>query len=341
MKILVMRFLGLGDVACIGIPALRLLRKQYPSSDFGFLTYATGGEIIALEKGLIDRITLPRDSWPDNLWEAVRAFCQIARQVIKYEYDIIYNFDTWFMPCFLARMLKDSGIDVRGNFIKMEAQEFLKQTSAGSINSEYVKSPKQFMDSTFLCMSDWYDGPWWERFANHGPYPHFYLNHCCGFDGELDMYFNIPPNESLLNQAKDRMIIALAPNARTRNRYYPFTKALKQGLEQHGYLVWQGFDGSIPLIQTLEQLRASSLVISVASAPQWLAAMVGCPAFIIPGPVPPEVLCPEVTVPKFLECQYCLQEECIVDRNYACMEVSPESIIKRVNTYLRSDSKKE
>jgi len=48
MKILVIRMMGLGDVASILIPAVKLIRAQNPSAKISVLTYQAGVELMEI-----------------------------------------------------------------------------------------------------------------------------------------------------------------------------------------------------------------------------------------------------------------------------------------------------
>ncbi len=328
-----MRLLGFGDVACIGLAGLRLLKKKYPEAVFSFLTYGAGREIVEFEPDLQDLITLPAGEWPDNLSDAIHPFTKLAEKVISGAYDLIYNFDTWFMPCFMARMLSDSGVRVKGNITKLPATEIVKKLYNNELDSQYVKYPSTFMDSSFPGMDVWNTKPWWRLEKNPPSYPNFFLNKCCGLDGEIDMRVDVFSDVEIIKEAAGKKIIAVATDSRTKNRVYPFLVELLDMLKKNEYYVWTGFDGSSSVKKTLEKLKASDMIISVASAPQWLAAMVGCPVLMIPGPVPPELLDAEINVEKFLPCQYCIQEKCIANKNYACMKVRPETILLLLDNY--------
>jgi len=318
--------LGLGDVFCIGIPALRLLRKQWPDAQFGFLTFASGGEAIALEPGLDDVIVLPKGGWPNDILPAIGAFAALAEKIVAARYNVVYNLDTWFMPCFMARLLKDAGMDLRGNFTRCSVRDLAHRAATGTLLADDVRFPVRYMDSTFPNMPAWHSGPWWQTHPGAGAYPSFYINHCCGINGTVDGRLDVPPDLAFREQAGGRRIIALAPHSRTQNRKYPFSEDVRALLEKHGFMTWVGFDGSIPLRDTIARLKVTDLLVSVASSPQWMAAAAGCPVLMIPGPVPPEVLGADVTAPRQLPCQYCMQEDCIEDLQFKCMRVPPDVV---------------
>lgn len=291
-KILLIRMLGFGDVTCIGIPALRHLRQKFPDAELHMLTYAAGEEVIKLAMPDVKVYALKKGEWPEDIVGAMQVFMGLAEDILGEEYSQIINLDTWFMPCFLARFLKDAGEPVSGNTISLSITELVDGLQNQTLSPDYVNFPSQYMQSSWLSMAQWHT-PWWE----HGTppelgYPEFYLRRCCGFgDIAMDMQINIPADEYLLSQQQP--IVALNTQARTQERCYPYTSELVSLLEAEGVLVWQGFDGSEPLSRTLAKLKASQLLVTVPSAPQWLATTVNTPSLVITGHVDPRTLMPD------------------------------------------------
>lgn len=293
-NILIIRMLGLGDVTCIGIPAIRHVKKKFPQANITVLTFAAGADVIALAEPDVAIIKLEKDRWPDNIIQAMEQFLILAEQIIGREFHQIINLDTWFMPCFLARFLKDAGEPVQGNFMSIKVDELIQQLHLQTLQHEYVHDPANYIDSTFFSMSRWHS-PWWEigSIPDYG-YPEFYLRHCCGFnDIEMDMRVNVDKSHTLEKKAGTKKIIALATDARTEERNYPYGKVLQRLLEKAGFYVWSRFDGSQSMRKTLSMLRSSDLLITVPSAPQWLATAVDCPSLVIVGDVDPRTLMPD------------------------------------------------
>ena len=294
MKILLIRMLGLGDVTCIGIPAIRHLKKKFPEAEITVLTYAAGEDIIALAEPDVKLMVMPKGDWPDNIIHAMEKFLMLAERIIGEEFQEIFNLDTWFMPCFLARFLKDAGEPVEGNFMSITVDDLITQLHLQTLQHDYVHNPANYMDSTFFAMARWHT-PWWEfgNLPDYG-YPEFYLRHCCGFnDIQMDMKIEVDVNPSLRKIRKKQKVIAMATEARTAERHYPHDKELKRNLEKAGFHVWTGFDGSIPMRKTLSKLKATDLLVTVPSAPQWLATTVECPSLIILGDVDGRTLMPD------------------------------------------------
>ena len=293
-KILLIRMLGLGDVTCIGIPALRHYQKMHPNAEMHFLTYAAGEEIIKLADPDIEVHALKKGFWPENLLQAMETFLGLAETIIGQGYTKIVNLDTWFMPCFLAKFLKDAGEPVEGNLMGVSVQELLNQFQNQTLQPEYVNDPAAYIQSSWFGMHRWHT-PWWQgEFIPDNGYPEFYLKSCCGFsDIDMDWHVNVDADKHFEEIRKEKKVIALAMDARTKERNYPYADQLKSLLTQEGYFVWTGFDGSESMKQTLAQLKASDLLVTVPSAPQWLATTVSCPCLVVCGDVDPRTLMPD------------------------------------------------
>ena len=293
-KILLIRMLGLGDVTCIGIPAIRYFKNKFPDAEITVLTYAVGKELLELAEPDIRVQSLEKGGWPDDFLPAIEAFLGLAEKIIGESYTQIVNLDTWFMPCFLARFLKDVGETVSGNYLSISLQEIIDGFQNQTLKPEYVNDPSEYIESTFMAMPRWHS-PWWEFGTppDYG-YPEFYLRSCCGFsDIDMDMEINVPMNERLNKMRSRKKVIALATDARTEERNYPFGDKLEALLKKEGFEVWTGFDGSQSMRKTLSKLKATDLLITVPSAPQWLATTVGCPSLVISGEVDPRTLMPD------------------------------------------------
>ncbi|WP_438864907.1 glycosyltransferase family 9 protein [Neptunicella sp.] len=291
-QILLIRMLGLGDVTCIGIPAIRYFKQRFPDAKISFLTFAAGQDIIRLAEPDVEVLAL--EQWPENIVPAMEAFLGLAEDIVGVGYDQIVNLDTWFMPCFMSRFLKDAGEPVLGNVMNISVQDLIEQFQNQTLKPEYVNDPAAYMDSSFMGMSRWHT-PWWESaFLPDNGYPEFYLRSCCSFDQlEMNWQIDVKADHQLKKIAKKKKVIALAPHARTAERHYPHGDKLKTLLEQAGFHVWTGFDGRVSMRQTLAQLKSSHLLVTAPSAPQWLAATVGCPSLVICGDVDPRTLMPD------------------------------------------------
>jgi hypothetical protein len=293
-KILVIRMLGLGDVTCIGVSGVRYLKKKYPNAEIHMLTYAAGFDVMALAEPEIKTFGLQQGEWPEDMIQAMESFLGLAETIIGEAYDRIINLDTWFMPCFLARFLKDAGEPVTGNFIGMSIADLIDQYQNQTLQPTFVNDPSHYMHSTWFSMMRWHS-TWWESdYLPEGGYPEFYLKTCCGWqDCELDMSIQVPASSQLKKQSNKRRVIALATEARTQERSYPNADNLATALRLAGFHVWSKFDGSQSIRETLSMLKASDLLITVPSAPQWLATSVDCPSLVISGMVDPRTLMPD------------------------------------------------
>lgn len=298
-KILIIRMLGLGDVTSIGIPALRHLMATHPSSSqFSFLTFAAGKEVITLAEESVNVISLEKDEWPDDIINAMNVFLSLAEDIISSKYTKIINLDTWFMPCFLARFLYDSGQNVVGNFINISISELVKRLQNKTLNPAYVNQPGNYIESSWDSMKRWNSYWWMQGLSPQNGYPEFFLRTCCEFhDIDIDMSIEVEPCHQLKEKRQNQPVIALALNARTSERNYPYGKELRNALEKKGVYIWTGFDGSVPLEETLSKLSASNLLVTVPSAPQWFGKSVGCKSFVISGTVDPRTIKPDFHTP--------------------------------------------
>ncbi|ALS99075.1 hypothetical protein [Lacimicrobium alkaliphilum] len=126
-KVLLIRMQPLGDVAAIGIPALRYFRSRLSEANIEALSFAQGKTLLKLAQPDVRVFGLEQQEWPDNIIPAMETFLGLAEQIVSEGYDQIINLDTGFMPCFLARFLKDAGEPVVGNYMSISVQELLEQ----------------------------------------------------------------------------------------------------------------------------------------------------------------------------------------------------------------------
>ncbi|MBF7072356.1 hypothetical protein ISG33_02925 [Glaciecola sp. MH2013] len=292
--------LGLGDVTCIGVSAIRHLKRKHPSAEIHVLTYAAGHDIMALAEPTIKTYGLKSGEWPEDIIQAMEAFLGLAEIIIGEAYNSIINLDTWFMPCFLSRFLKDAGEPVSGNYIAMSIADLIDQYQKQTLQATFVNDPSHYMQSTWFSMMRWHS-TWWESdYLPEGGYPEFYLKTCCGWqDCELNFNIDVPANKKLVKEK--RKIIALATEARTDERSYPHAEKLAAALRMAGFYVWSKFDGSQSMRETLSMLKASDLLITVPSAPQWFATSVDCPVMVISGMVDPRTLMPDYATDMSLQ----------------------------------------
>ena len=337
MNILLIRLMGLGDVASILVPAVRIYKQRYANATITALTYQAGGEIMALHPEVDDVICLDTAQWPDDLLPAVTQFMQLGESIAAKQFDLIVNLDTWFMPCFLARALQDAGIKTQGNYLNQSIEAFMKMAIGGDISQGYFDKPGHYMASTFPRMQQW-TIPWWDQYPNTG-YPDFYLRECCGFSETLNMRLPCSPDKDLLNDAAGRPIVALSMRGRAEYKNYRHTAQLTEQLGSSGVYCWSQFDGSVSMQTTLNRLNASQLLLTVPTSTQWLGRLAGCPSLVLSGPMSPKLLDAEFWPPQRTHCQYCYREShCPEHRNFECMETAPETLADQVLDILQSAS---
>ena len=325
MKILIIRLLGLGDVANILIPAARMIKAKNPSNTVDVLTYGAGVELADLCPEISDVLAVEKEQWPDDPVKAITSFSSLAFFLTQREYDEIYCIDTWFMPCFLATYLREIGLNVQGNFISKGTQEITQSIISGDAESAYFKSTN-YLESTFKNMECW-QAEWWEIYTEYENYARFFLMHCCSLQGEYDMTLDIEADEVLPKISSGKKVIAVNHAGSGKNKDYTNYRELVSSLEKSGFHVWSRFDGSQPILKTLKMLRSTDLVVTVATSTQWLAQAVGTPSLVIPGCLPPKVLGADLCVENPIKCQFCVKEPCTENPDYECMNVDPALLV--------------
>lgn len=333
MKILLLRMMGLGDVASILLPAAKIMRQRYPDAELDVMTFNVGAELMGLMPEVDKVHMVTSEQWPSEMQEALPRFIDLAEYLAYEQYDQIINLDTWFMPCVLARCLKDMGLPVLGNYLEMSMQELFSSLLSFDIQQSYVKQPWQYIESTFPNMPQWFDR-WWDKpeFAEMD-YPQFYLNHCCQFPETIDISLDNFDKTVSFPSSEHQRIIALSTSGRVASKQYPYKDELKRLLEDEGYYVWGEFNGEVSMDVTLGRLAKTDLLITVATATQWLAKLVACPSYMITGPLPPSILGAEISAEKHIDCQYCAQSECHLDTPFSCMDIKPELIVQQVKNF--------
>lgn len=320
--------MGFGDVASILIPAVKIIHRQYPKSAIHVLTFGAGVELMSLVPEVDTVLAVAAEQWPGDIDKAISSFMGVADIVVSQHYDLIINLDTWFMPCFLARVLKDFGLDIQGNYINLSIDNLFHKIQSNSITQAYFQSPNLYLDSSYPDMADW-TTPWWNRYPDIA-YPEFYLQHCCGFNENVDISLTVDADLNFKQLAGNKKIIALSLSGSKVSKQYRQSEKLGYQLEQAGFFVWGQFDGSASMQTTLSRLKVTDLLVTVATSTQWLAKLVACPSLMIPGALPPSVLGAEIVVDKVLNCQYCHQNQCTENLNFACMDISHEHIIAKI-----------
>ena len=331
MKILIIRFMGLGDIASILLPAVRLVRQQAPDAEIDVLTYGAGVELMQLVEDLHAVLGVEPEQWPGDLVPAMQSFSRIADLVAAQGYERIINLDTWFMPCFLARLLLDAGLPLEGNYINHPVAHFISLLQTGQLSQSYFEGTA-FLASSYPAMAQWC-APWWTQGETHS-YPEFYLNHCCGLAGELDFSLPVAADEAFLAAAAGRKIVALSTSGSAANKHYPFAAELQQQLQAAGFVVWSQFDGSLSMAECIGRLKVTDLLVTVATSTQWLARIAGCPSLMLPGSLPPSLLGAELTVPQLTDCQYCASTSCAQRVPFACMAVPVVQVMALVKQQL-------
>ncbi|MCC2615106.1 hypothetical protein LJ739_02470 [Aestuariibacter halophilus] len=290
-KILVIRMLEVGDVCSIAVPAIRHFKQRFPNAEIDCLTYGEGQSIIELAEPDVRCHTLEQGQWPDNILQAMECFLGLAETIVAQKYDLIVNLDTAFMPCFLARFLKDAGEPVQGNFMNQSVQALIDGFQSQQLDPAYVAQYEQYMDSTWFAMSRWHQS-WWlgEPDVEQG-YPEYYLRRCCEMiDIDMDMHIDVAPDPTLSAQHKLQKVVAVAVPEQLGAK--PNVQRLLSALKEAGVHGWQ-ITPQTGVRQILSGLAASDLLVALPGAEQWYATATGCPSLILVGDMDPRILMPD------------------------------------------------
>lgn len=298
-QILLIRMQSLGEIAAIAVPAIRYYREKYPDADFTVLTYGQGEKVIQLAEPEVKVTALMQGRWPNELFPAMETFLGLAEQIIGVGYDEIINLDTSFMPCFLARFLKDAGEKVTGNSINLAIPELLEQFQNQELKPEYVQDPALFMDSSFFTMACWHTAWWDGAYIPDGGYPEYYLTRACGLSGlQMNDKIELPISP---NSSADKKLIALAISVTEQDQGFAYSKQLQWALEEAGFNVSTELKMDTPVKRQLEILAQADLLITLPRDSFWLAKAVGCPRLLFSNGAEPQTLMAEYTVEEALE----------------------------------------
>jgi len=291
--------LELGDVATIGLSALRHIVKQNPQATVYCLTHGEGAELLRLAEPNVEVLTLDGNVWPDDILQAIESFLGMAEKVVGFKFDSIINLDTAFMPCFLARFLKDAGEPVSGNVISISVQTLFSQLEQQTLKAEYVNEIQSYLQSSFAKMHNWHTH-WWTREAlpDNG-YPEYYLKHCCGF-AEIEMDFHIGSNDSRGRSGAGKPRLYIALNAALNDPINPYTELdqLKLLLENKGFIV--NLDNETSSLKSrLAAISASDLVITLANAVFSFANCFQRQTLLVPGDLDPRMLMPDFATQQY------------------------------------------
>lgn len=331
-KILIIRMLSSADVCAIGFPVLRFFQKTQPLAEVHFLTFGDGAELINLAEPTVKVKHVTQKQWPDDFFLAMESFLGLAEEIIGETYDQIINLDTAFMPCFLARFLADAGEPVRGNYLNTSVRQLLQQIQDKSLQAEYVNSTQAFMASSFVNMHKWY-GRWWQNEAVHeGGYPEFYVTKCCGLvTDELAQTIIVSPDKRLAKKGKTNKVIGLCLDQSEDGYLYPYTKRLKQRLEQKGFVVWSIEETKGNIRSLLKMLTSSDLMVCKPSGYRWYAQAVDCATLMISGVSEPALLMPEFATDPVPPCmQHAVNQNNIDVLNCNCDK--PEDLVESIKS---------
>jgi ADP-heptose:LPS heptosyltransferase len=285
-KILIIRMLDPADVVAVGLPAVRYFQQQFPNAELVLLAYGPQVEFVRLAEPSLKIMELPAEPWPDNILPAMEYFIGLAGKIIEGEYTQIVNLDTSFMPCFMARFLKDAGEPVVGNMIDKSVDHLLAEFQAQTLSPDYVNQLQNYLQSTFLGMSKWRNMWWQYGTTPDNGYPEFYLRYCCSFDQiDFNLLVDVGANHTLAKEQKKGKVIAIG-------NFFE-AEQLAKLLEKRGYVVWllKGYQDSVR--KTLSRLKASDLIVCHPDDSFWYAKSVDCTTLLISGDIEPTTLMPD------------------------------------------------
>ncbi|MEO9945583.1 MAG: hypothetical protein ABJD02_14820 [Paraglaciecola sp.] len=302
-KILLIRMLSTADVCAIGLPVVRYFQQQHPNAELHFLTFGDGAKLMKLAVPSVKVQVLPNEQWPDDFFLALEAFLALAEDIVGEAYSQIINLDTAFMPCFLARFLKDAHEPISGNLLSLSVQQLFDQVQKQTLKADYVNSPQAFMDSTFTTMYKWHSQWWQYGETPDGGYPEFYLKKCCGLVvDKLATDISVIPDKRLLKAQKNNKVVGLCFEQSEDGYLYPYQAELKKSLEQLGFTVWVEQDSKADIKLLLKMLAASDLLVCKAAGPRWYAQATSCPSLLISGASEPALLMPEFATDTVTPC---------------------------------------
>lgn len=294
-NILVIRMLELGDVASVGLTAVRHIIKQNPSANVYCLTHGKGAELLSLAEPDVEVLTLENNIWPDDILMAIESFLGMAETIVEIKFDSIINLDTAFMPCFLARFLEDVGEPVSGNAISISVQALFSQLEKQTLKAEYVNEVQNYLQSSFPKMHNWHTH-WWTRedIPDYG-YPEFYLKQCCGFaEIEMDVQIGSKQQRQQPDAEKPRIYISL------NDAINPYAELgqLKSLLENKGFIV--NLDNETSSLKSrLAAISSSDLVVTLANAVFSFANCFKRQTLLIPGDLDPRMLMPDFATEQY------------------------------------------
>ncbi|MCU7554987.1 hypothetical protein OCL06_10280 [Alteromonas sp. ASW11-19] len=284
-KILIIRMADPGDVLAIGLPALRYFQHHYPQADITFLTHGNSATFIEMGAPGVPVITLPQGEWSDNIVEAMEQFLGLAEKIVAGGFTRIINFDTAFMPCFLARFLKDAGEPIEGNVLSYPIGELITGLQQQTLSQEQVNNPEHYISSSWLTFGQWFT-PWWE--SPNPPeqgYPGFFLNRCCNLTNlQLDMQLPVSEKDKGARQVSV-CLDNVAPSLLD-------TQAFLEGLQRND-IRYTLIDSGAEIESSLSQIAASSLLITQPSAYQWYATATQTPVLLVCGDFDPRLTMPD------------------------------------------------
>ncbi|WP_111976542.1 glycosyltransferase family 9 protein [Algibacillus agarilyticus] len=294
-KILLIRMLSLGEIASVAVPALRYLQQTRPDSEITVLTYGAGEKIIKLAEPTVQVSALLDGFWPDEFLPAMETFLGLAEDILAVEYDEVINLDTAFMPCFLARFLKDAGEKVTGNILSMSVQSLIADFQTQALQPEFVQEQSLYLESTYFTMATWHTQWWQGAYLPDGGYPEYYLSRSCGYiDYQHNDHIELSEPTPINKPAKKVIALALAPSAQDAG--FDRNQILQEKLIAAGFDILNEFRKSSDVEQQFKDLNRADLLVTLARDAFWFAKAVNCPRLLLAADNEPKMLMSEYTI---------------------------------------------
>lgn len=284
-NILIIRMADKGDVLSVGLPAVRFFQKKYPAAKVSVLTYGDCAQFFNLGTPDVNVISLEQNTWPENIISAMEVFLGLAEQIIGEGFTKIVNLDTAFMPCFLARFLKDAGQPVEGNLLSLSVDELITGLQQESLAPELVNNPESYINSTWFGFSQWYSR-WWETddLPDRG-YCEFYLSRCCGYSSiTLDM--SLPFKEIKTRTPYVALYLGAVASS------VIDTNALIALLDKNS-VPYKVITDDESVDDGLSIIGNAAFLVTTPSAFQWFAVATDTPTLLISGQFDPRLTMPD------------------------------------------------
>ncbi len=274
-----------GDVLAIGLPAVRYFQNRFPSAQITVLTYGDSEAFFETGVPQVSIMRLEQGRWPDNIVVAMETFLGLAEEVVAENFSHIVNLDTAFMPCFLARFLKDAGEPVEGNFLSYPVAELIDELQQETLKPAKVSDAETYLASTWLTFGQWFTKWWDSAVPPAGGYPEYFLKRCCGLrDIDIDMTLSVSatrpvkPYIAIYSEKAEQGLVD--------------TQAFTRLLSAKG-VKYQVLSDDDDITENLQLVNGAELLVTIPSAFQWYAVATQTPTLLLAGTFDPRITMPD------------------------------------------------